>query len=192
MKDKFIKAYHTVWRWPEVYSDSSAVIWTSRAIAIAIPLVLIVLTFLTGVPLFGWIVSGAIAAVIVAALIYATIRSFYDEYETVESFEVRENRVKEFFHGFPAHTDVPIMENAPGEWIAYGHIPPRDFLAAISTIILHVTEDEERAEYYLGLENQVGQLYATFRNPQEGHWDEGLDYCKPSSEHCFPITRIET
>lgn len=191
MKDKLKKAYHTVWRWPEVYSDSTAIIWTSRAIAIAIPLVLISLTFLTGVPLFGWAVTGVIAAFIGFALIATTIRTFYGEYETVESFEVRESRVKEYFHGFPAHTDVPIMENAPGEWIAYGHIDPKTFLSAISTVILHVTEDSERAEYYLGLENQVGQLYATFRNPEDGHWDEGLDFCKPSSEHCFPITRIE-
>lgn len=192
MKDKFIKAYHTVWRWPEIYSDSTAVIWTSRGIVIAIPLVLIVLTFLTGVPLFGWAMTGVIAAFVGFALIFTTIRTFYTEYETVESYEAREFRVKEFFHGFPAHTDIPIMENAPGEWIAYGHIDPKVFLSAISTIILHVTEDKERAEYYLGLENQVGQLYATFRNPEEGHWDEGLDFCKPSSEHCFPITRIET
>jgi hypothetical protein len=150
-----------------------------------------VLTFLTGVPLFGWIVTGIIAALIGVVLILTTIRTFYGEYETVESFEVRESRVKEYFHGFPAHTDVPIIENAPGEWVAYGHIDPQTFLTAIRTVILHVTEDEERAEYYLSLENQVGQLYATFRNPEEGHWDEGLDFCKPSSEHCFPITRLE-
>lgn len=190
MKDKIIKAYRTAWRWPEVYSNSASLIWTSRAIAIVVPLVLIAVTFITGVPLLGWAVTSAIAVVLLLGILISTVRIFYDEYSTVEEFEIKEARVKDFFHGFPSCTDIPLIEYEKDEWISYGHIDPNELLTAIRAIVFKVTEDEYLADSYLDLENSVGHLYATFRNPVEGHWDEGLDLCKASDPECFPITRV--
>lgn len=190
MKDKLTKAYWTAWRLPEVYSNSGSLIWTSRIIAIVVPLVLIAVTVITVVPLFGWGVAAILVAFLVLVLVLLTIRIFYEEYATVEEFDVKEARVKEFFHGFPSYTDIPLIEYEKDEWVSYGHVESQLFLDTIQTIIYKVTEDPALADSYLGLENSVGHLYATFRNPKEGHWDEGLELCKPSAEHCFPITRV--
>jgi hypothetical protein len=188
---KLAKAYWVAWRWPEVYSDDVWVIWTSRVIAVALPLGLIGLTLVTGVPLLGWAATGVIAAIMGLAIILTTIRLFYTEYDTVEDFDARESRVKEFFHGFPAHTDVPLTELEPGVWVAYGHIPEDDFINAIRNVVRNVTEDSDIVALYDGLEKSVGHTYAAFRNPAEAHWDEGLDLCKGTERDCFPITRVE-
>lgn len=190
MKDKIVKTYATVWRWPEVYTSDRLIIWASRIIAIAVPLALVGLTVLTGVPLFGWAATGVAALVLVVGIIMITIRMFYTEHKAVEDFQTREARIKSFFHGFPAITNVPLIEYEKNEWISYGHVDPKEFLDAISTVVYKASEDPELADTYLGREGSVGHLYASFRNPAEGHWDEGLDFCKPSSEDCFPITRI--
>lgn len=191
MQDKILKAYRTAWRWPEVYSDAPSIIWTSRAIAFLVPLGLIALTIITGVPLFGWAASGFIAVFIAFVLILMTVRMFYEEFDTVENFQSRESRIKDFFTGFPAITPLPIIENEPNEWVAYGHVPPHDFIEAIQSIVLTVTEDAETADQFPKLENSVGHLYASFVNPAEGHWSEGIELCKKSSEDCFPITRLQ-
>jgi hypothetical protein len=190
MQDKIIKAYRTAWRWPEVYSNSPAVIWTSRALAFLVPLCLIVLTLITGVPVFGWLGTGMIAGFLIGVLIIVTVNMFYSEFNAVEDFEDREARVKEFFHGFPSITDVPVIENEPNEWIAYGHVEPQAFVSAIQTIIREVTDDDALVEAYNGLDASVGHLYASFVNPAEGHWSEGIEFCKPTGEGCFPITRV--
>ena len=190
MKDKLIKAYQTAWRWPEVYSNDPAVIWVSRAIVFAVPLALIALTVVTGVPVYGWAATGFITALATIGLVIFTVKMFYHEYDSVQNFTTREERIKSFFHGFPAHTEVPLIEYETDEWISYGHVPPKDFLTAIQTVVYAVTEDGALADSYLGLEDSVGHLYATFTNPAEGHWDEGLTFCKHSAEDCFPITRV--
>ena len=192
MKDKIVKSYRTVWRWPEVYTNDRLVIWASRIIAIVIPLALIGLAILTALPLFGVAATVAITAALAAILVLLTIKLFYTEHPTVESFQTREARIKEFFLGFPAITSVPLIEyEKEKEWISYGHVPPNEFLDAISSVVYEVSDDPVKADSYLGLEKFVGHGYATFRNPAEGHWDEGLDLCKPSEEDCFPITRIK-
>lgn len=191
MKDKVAKAYWVAWKWPEVYSDDQWVIWMSRAIAILMPAGLVAMTFLTGVPLLGWASTWAIVAIMILAILVVTIKLFYTEYHTVEDFDAREARVKEFFHGFPSITSVPLIEHEQGEWIAYGHVDPLEFISAIQLVILTVTEDPEQALVSANLVNSVGHLYATFRNPVEGHWDEGLDLVKHTAENAFPITRVE-
>lgn len=190
-KNKLAQAYWVAWRWPEVYSDDKWVIWVSRALAFLIPASLIALTIFTGVPLLGWAATGVIAALMGFIIILVTVKMFYQEYPTVQVFEAQEARVKEFFHGFPAHTDVPLIELEPGVWVAYGHIPEAQFVEAIRTVVRNVTEDEKIVALYDDLEKSVGHLYATFRNPAEGHWDEGLELCRHSAEECFPITRVE-
>lgn len=188
--NKLHRAYVAAWHWPQVYSDSPAVIWTSRAIAFLVPLALIVLTVLTGVPLFGWAATGFTAAFIGFVMILMTVKMFYAEYESVEDFQSREMKVKEYFHGFPALTDVPVIENEPDEWIAYGHVEPLLFISAIQTVIRGVTDDETLVEAYSGLEESVGHGYASFVNPKEGHWGEGIELCKQTATDCFPITRV--
>ena len=190
MKDRIIKAYRTAWRWPEVYSNSPAVIWTSRALAFLVPLGLIALTLVTGVPIYGWIATAVIAGVIGISLIALTVKMFYEEFDSVEDFQDREARIKEFFHGFPSITDVPVIENEPNEWVAYGHVEPQAFISAIQKVIGEVTDDQELVGAYEGLQESVGHLYACFVNPKEGHWSEGIEMCKPTGENCFPITRI--
>lgn len=190
MKDKVIKAYRTAWLWPEVYTNSSAVIWTSRAIAFLVPLALIALTIVTGVPLLGWAVTGIVAALVGFIMILMTVQTFHPEFDSVEDFQSRETRIKDFFHGFPAYTEVPVIENTPNEWVAYGHVDPQTFVTAIQTVIRHVTEDEVLVDAYEGLQESVGHLYARFVNPNEGHWSEGIEMCKPTGEDCFPITRL--
>lgn len=192
MKDnKVLKAYWTAWRWPEVYSDDAWVIWMSRIIAIVIPLGLIGLAFLAGLPLLGFALSGIMASLFGTAIIFVTIKLFYKEYPTVEKFDAQEARVKEFFHGFPSITDVPLIELDPGVWVAYGHVPEDQFVRAIQAVVLAVTDDPLELVPLMHIEKSVGHLYATFKNPVEGHWDEGLDLCKHTTEHCFPITRVE-
>lgn len=191
MKDnKVVKAYWTAWRWPEVYSDDKWVIWMSRIIAIVIPMGIIGLAFLTGLPLLGLALSGIIASLFGFGIIIVTIKLFYQEYPTVEQFDAREARVKQFFHGFPAHTEIPLIELEPGVWVAYGHVDETEFIEAIRTVVRNVTEDEKIVTLFDDLENSVGHLYATFTNPAEGHWDEGLDLCKHTTEDSFPITRV--
>jgi hypothetical protein len=190
MKHKIFKAYRTAWRWPEVYSNSPAVIWTSRAFAFLVPLGLVVLTIITGVPLFGWAAAGFIAVTFGLGYILLTVKFFYEEFDNVEDFESREARTKEYFHGFPGITDVPVIENEPDEWVAYGHVEPQEFITAIQTIIREVTDDEALVDYYRGLEDSVGHLYARFVNPAEGHWSEGIEVCKQTTHGCFPVTRI--
>lgn len=190
MKDKIIKSYATVWRWPEVYTRDPIIIWVSRSIAIVVPIGLLLLTILTGVPIYGWAATSFIALFVLAGVVLTTVRLFYPEYSSVKDFQTRESRIKQFFHGFPAYTTIPIIEYEKDEWISYGHVDPKEFLDAIQTVIYKGTEDAALADSYLNLESSVGHLYATFRNPKEGHWDEGLDLCKASAEDCFPITRI--
>ena len=165
-------------------------IWTSRAIAFLVPLALIALTVITGIPLFGLLTSLLIGAIVALVMVLLTVVMFYKEFGSVEDFKSRELRVKEFFHGFPAYTDVPVIENQPNEWVAYGHVDPQEFITAIQTVLEHVTEDEAQVEAYDGLQESVGHLYAHFVNPKEGHWSEGIELCKPSAEGCFPITRL--
>src|SRR4030095_2155593 len=190
MKDKIVKAYRAAWRWPEVYSESPAVIWASRIIAILLPLVLVSLTFFTGAPLFGIAAAGIIAVIVGLSLILVTVETFYQEFDSVEVFQAKEARTKEFFHGFPAITDIPLIEQEPGVCVAYGHIPPAEFIAAIQKVIIEATGDSDEMLKFVGLEDSVGHLYASFSNPDEEHWNEGLDLCKPYSEHCFPTTRV--
>jgi hypothetical protein len=191
MKDKLVKAYKAAWKWPEVYTDAPSLIWTSRAIAVLVPLALVALTVVTGIPIFGVALTGVLAILLVFITILMTVKIFYPEHDTVEDFQSRESRIKEFFHGFPSITSVPLIEHETDEWIAYGHIPPEEFVAAIQTVITYVTGEEWQATLPDGIENSVGHLYATFKNPEESHWGDGLDLCKPSSENCFPITRLE-
>ena len=191
MKDKILKAYRTAWRWPEVYTDARSVIWTSRAIAFLVPLGLIALTIITGVPLFGWAATGFIAGFIGFVLILVTVNMFYEEFDTVENFQSRESRIREFFTGFPAITDIPLIENEPNEWVAYGHVNPPEFVNAIQKVILTVTEESDRTIPYTGMEESVGHLYAVFVNPAEGHWSEGIELCNKTTEDCFPITRLQ-
>jgi hypothetical protein len=188
---KLVKAYTAAWKWPEVYTTSPAIIWTSRAIAVLVPLSLVGLVLITGVPLFGVAATGAIAALLVFIIILMTIHIFYQEYDTVEDFQSREARIKEFFHGFPSITDVPLIEHGEGEWIAYGHIDPTLFLDSIEEVIIEVSGSLNGYGPYYRLEDSVGHLWATFKNPEEGHWAEGIDLCKQTAENCFPITRIE-
>lgn len=190
MKEKIVKGYRAAWRWPEVYSESPAVIWASRAIAIALPLLLVSLTFVTGLPVFGWFAAAFFALIVGLALIWLTVESFYQEYDSVEEFQAKELRIKEFFHGFPSITDVPLINHEPGEWIAYGHVPPQEFILAIQKVIIEATGDAEEASKYDELEFSVGHTYATFSNTEEEHWGEGIDLCKSSTETCFPITRV--
>jgi hypothetical protein len=191
LKDKLGKAYWVAWKWPEVYSDDVWVIWLSRVIAIVMPAGLIALTLLTGVPLLGWAATGVIAALLGLIIIVVTVRLFYQEYGTVEEFEARELRVKEFFHGFPALTDIPLIELEPGVWVAYGHIDESEFIDAIQTVVFAVTDDPLELVPLLDMEKSVGHLHAVFRNPEEDHWDEGIDLCKHTALDCFPITRVE-
>jgi hypothetical protein len=190
LQDKIIKAYRTAWRWPEVYSNSASVIWTSRAIAFLVPLALIALTIITGVPVFGLLATGFISVFIGLILMIVTVKMFYEEFESVETFEDREAHIKEYFHGFPSITDVPVIEKEPNEWIAYGHVDPEDFIRAVQTVIRAVTDDQDLIDAYAGLQESVGHLYARFVNPDEDHWSDGLELCKPRGEGCFPITRI--
>lgn len=189
MKDKLVKTYTAAWRWPELFSHDPVVIWTSRLIVFALPVGLIVLTFITGVPLYGWIFTAIYAFLVLLGLLGATIKMFYPEYSTVENFQTRESRIKQYFHGFPAYTDIPLIEYDTGEWISYGHVDPEEFIDAIIKVILGATEDLKATEKFGGLASTVGHTYATFKN--EGHWDEGLELCKAHTEDCFPITRIK-
>lgn len=191
MQDKLVKAYKAAWKWPEVYTDAPSLIWTSRAIAVLVPLALVALTVVTGIPIFGVAATGVLAILLVFITILMTVKIFYPEHEAVEDFQSRESRIKEFFHGFPSITPVPLIEHETDEWIAYGHISPEEFVAAIKTVITYVTGEEWQATLPDRIENSVGHLYATFKNPEESHWGDGLDLCKPSSENCFPITRLE-
>jgi hypothetical protein len=190
-ENRVTKAYTAAWRWPEVYTTSPSLIWTSRAIAVLVPLSLVGLVILTGVPLFGLAATGVSASLLVLIIILMTVHIFYQEYDTVEDFQSRELRIKEFFHGFPSITDIPLIEHEKGEWIAYGHIPPEEFISAIQLIILTVTDDPEKAMVPANLSKSVGHLYANFKNPDEGHWGEGITLCKLTAENCFPITRLE-
>jgi hypothetical protein len=152
---------------------------------------LVGLVIVTGVPLVGLAATGVSAAMLVLVIILMTVHIFYQEYDTVEDFQSRELRIKEFFHGFPSITDVPLIEHETDEWIAYGHIDPDEFVEAIRTVITYVTGEEWQATLPDGIEKSVGHLYATFKNPQEGHWSEGIQLCKQTAENCFPITRLE-
>lgn len=192
MKDKLKlkKAYWVAWKWPEVYSDDTWVIWLSRMIAIAMPAGLVALTLLTGIPLLGWAATGVLAAFLVLAIILLTVRLFYQEYPTVEEFEAQGARVKQFFHGFPAITNIPMIELEPDEWVAYGHVDPVEFVSAVQLIIHTATGDYDKAHISATMVDSVGHLHATFRNPAEGHWDEGIDLCKHTTEGSFPITRL--
>lgn len=190
MKDRIYKAYRAAWRWPEVYSDAASVIWVSRALAFLVPLGLLALTVLTGVPLFGWAATGFIAILFAFVMILMTVKLFYEEFDTVEDFQSRELRIKDFFNGFPNLTTVPVIENEPDEWVAYGHVDPQEFVEAIQTVLRSVTEDDALVEAYNGLQDSVGHLFARFVNPDEDHWSEGLEMCKPTAKDCFPITRL--
>ncbi len=190
-ENRVVKAYTAAWKWPEVYTTSPSLIWTSRAIAVLVPLSLVALVIITGIPLFGLAATGVTASLLVLIIILMTVHIFYQEYDTVEDFQSRERRIKEFFHGFPSITEVPLIEHDEGEWIAYGHIPPEEFLDAIEEVIHEVTGDMEGYGPYFRLEDSVGHLWATFKNPEEGHWGEGINFCKHTAENCFPITRIE-
>lgn len=192
MKDnKLVKAYWTAWRWPEVYSEDKWVIWLSRFIAIVIPISIVALAFITGVPLLGVPAAGTIALLMGLGMLWVTIKLFYHEYPTVENFDAQEARVKEFFHGFPSITDVPLIELDPGIWVAYGHVDEETFVEAIREVVRNVTEDDEIVAIYNDMGKSVGHLYAAFKNPSEDHWDEGLDLCKSNKENSFPITRLE-
>jgi len=188
MKDKIYKAYATAWRWPEVYSKSPSVIWTSRVIAFLVPLALVVLTLVTGAPLFGWAATIFVAGFIALVMVLVTVKMFYEEFDSVEDFQTREAEIKEFFHGFPAITEIPVIENEPDEWIAFGHVEPQAFLSAVQTIIHEVTEDDALVEAYSGLQDSVGHLYARFA--KESYWSEGIELCKQTAEGSFPITRL--
>jgi len=189
-ENRVVKAYTAAWKWPEVYTTSPSLIWTSRAIAVLVPVSLVVVTFLTALPIFGLGTSALFSAFLILIIMVVTVQLFYQEFVTVEDFQSRERRIKEFFHGFPSITDVPLIEHEKGEWIAYGHLDPVEFLDAIEEVILEVTGDMEGYGPYIDLENSVGHLYATFQNPEEGHWGEGINFCKSTAENCFPITRI--
>lgn len=191
MKEKLIKAYWTAWRWPEVHSDSKDVIWISRVLAVAIPVFLVILTFLIGVASFGVVLSAIMAVFVGVGLIVLTVSAFYEEYPTVEDFEAREAAIKDFFIGFPSITDVPVIEDHTDEWIAYGHIDKSTFLDAIARVIFRVTEDGDLADYFIGKEDQVEYLYARFNSPQQTHWKDGITFCSEHTKDCFPITRIE-
>lgn len=190
-ENRVAKAYTAAWKWPEVYTTSPSLIWTSRAIAVAVPLSLVALVVITGIPLFGLAITGVTAALLVLIIVLMTVQIFYQEYDTVEDFQSRELRIKEFFHGFPSITEVPVIEHNTGEWIAYGHIAPEVFLDAVQNVILTVTEDPLELVPYMHLENSVGHLYGTFKNPEEAHWAEGIELCKSTTENAFPITRLE-
>ena len=191
MKHKLIKAYTAAWMWPEVYTDAPSLIWTSRAIAVLVPLSLIGLTIVTGVPLFGVAATGVLAALLTFVIILTTVNIFYPEHDTVEDFKSREARIKEFFHGFPSITSVPLIELEKDEWVAYGHVPPEEFITAIREVLDSVTDDPSKSLDLVLLTESVGHLYAAFKNPEESHWGDGLELCKPSAENCFPITRLE-
>lgn len=191
MRDtRVVKAYTAAWKWPEVYTTSPSLIWTSRAIAVAVPLSLVALTIITGVPLFGLAATGFMASLLVLIIILMTVQIFYKEYPTVEDFQSRENRIKEFFHGFPSITPVPLIEHEPGEWIAYGHIPPEEFTTAIREVLDVVMNNPPKSQQLDSLTGSVGHLYASFKNPSESNWSDGLTLCKPTAENCFPITRL--
>lgn len=191
MKDTLIKAYKAAWRWPEVYSHSPSTIWVSRVIAVALPLVLVGLAFFLFLPVLGILVSALIGVVTGIVMVIATVVIFFKEFEGIESFKLQEAQVREFFHGFPSITNVPVIEHGEGEWIAYGHLPSEDFVDAIRAVVLEVTEDPCRASMYTGAEEYVEYLYAAFLNPEEGHWKEGISFCKPSVPTSFPITRLD-
>lgn len=190
MVDRICKAYRVAWLWPTVYSVSPLIIWLSRAIVFLLPPGLMVLTILTGAPLYGIVAASAIAAVTGCALIYATVRMFYKEYESVEEFSTRDARLKEFFHGFPSYTDIPLTEYEPNVWVAYGHIDHEEMRAGIRSVITAAEGTFERfttvAYTYIST-----QTFARFTNPASGHWSEGIEICKPSAHGAFPITRVE-
>jgi hypothetical protein len=174
-----------------VYTTAPSLIWVSRVIAFLVPLSLVVLVFITFIPWVG--LTGALAFSILLAIviIVATVQIFYQEYDSVEDFQTREQRIKEFFHGFPYLTDVPLIENEPGEWIAFGHIPPDQFIEAIRTVLDDVMNHPPVSQHLVTLTDSVGHLYATFKNPEEDHWSEGITLCKHTAVDCFPITRLE-
>lgn len=189
MKNKLVRAYWTAWRWPEVYSDSPSVIWASRVIAIVVPLTLLTFTFLTGLAVFGWIavvLSGLLAVLMVAY----TISVFDEEYDTVENYKHWESSLQEYFHGFPAITSVPVIEETRGEWIAYGHIDPEVFLNAIQRILGEICDDPTVPDAYTGREELVEHTTATFLNPARETWGDGIRICEEGERNCFPVTRI--
>ena len=189
MRDKLAKAYHTAWRWPEVYSEDTVVIWLSRFLAVVLPLSLIALAFITVLHQIGLAASIILTAVLAAVIVMLTVRLFYTEYPAVASLEEMESRRSEFFHGFPQYTSVPLIEAEPGVWVAYGHLPPEEFVSAIRSVVAGVTDDQDIIALYEDSEKSVGHLYATFTDKSD--WDDGITLAKPSDEGSFPITRIE-
>lgn len=189
MKNKLVRAYWTAWRWPEVYSDSPSVIWVSRAIAIVMPLALLTFTFLTGFAVFGWI-AVILSAFLAVLMVAYTISVFDEEYDSVENYKHWESSLQEYFHGFPAITSVPVIEESRGEWIAYGHIDPEVFLNAIQRILDEICDDPTVPDAYTDQEDLVEHTTATFLNPSRETWGDGIRICTEEETNCFPITRI--
>lgn len=192
-ENRITKAYTAAWKWPEVYTTAPSLIWTSRAIAFLLPISLAVLLFITVTPLYGIGTTAVVIGMLVVLFTLLMINIFYQEYDTVEDFQSRETRIKEFFRGFPSITDVPLIELGRDEWVAYGHIPPKDFTMAIAEVILYAAEDHDRSKAFkaMELEESVGHLYAVFKNPDEEYWSEGMELSKATAENSFPITRLE-
>lgn len=191
MKDKLIKTYRTAWRWPEAYGESKDLIWTGRVLTIAVPVGLTVLAFVSSLTLYGLVPALLLAAFVALGMVTITVCLFHEEYPTVEEFEIHEDRIKNFFHGFPKYTDIPLIENGDREWVAYGHVDPFKFVTAISTILRDVEDDPDAAEHVLWLEDRVEYHYARFNNPLEDLWNEGITLCTDDTTRCFPITRVK-
>lgn len=189
MKTKLAKAYWTAWRWPEVYTDSVSVIWTSRVLAVALPLGLTLTTLLTGIAAYGIVAAVLVTGILVGVILLVTTHLFYEEHGRVKQYTDMDAQVRSFFLGFPQVTALPIIERRNGEWVSYGHIGKEDFLAAVADILRSVTEDEGLILALTPDPDTVEYQYATFTNPEEDHWDEGIDLCHASVENCFPITR---
>lgn len=189
MKDKFVKAYRVAWQWPELYSNSLIIIWLSRAIVFLLPAGLVALTLITGAPLYGTVVALILSALMGLSMAYATVRMFYKEYDTVEESTTRDTLINEFFHGFPSYTSVPLIEYEPHVWVAYTHVGHAEMRSAVMAVILAAGAPSPVEEGYPNYESV--QTYARFVNPEDGHWSEGIEICKPSAHGAFPITRLE-
>jgi hypothetical protein len=191
MRTKLRQTYRTAWRWPEAYGESKDLIYIGRALTFAVPVGIVALSFFTTIATLGILLSALFAAAVAVALVFLTIVLFHDEYPTVEEYETHEDRIKRFFHGFPNHTDLPLIENGDREWVAYGHIEPYKFVSAISTVLRDVEKDWSEAEHVLWLEDQVEHTFATFIHPDEDFWNEGITFCTGDTSKCFPITRVK-
>ena len=189
MLKKITTAFWTAWRWPEVYTNTKSILWASRTLVLGLPIALLTVTMLAGMSLYGLPAAIILTLALFVAMLIGLVRMFYCEHEIVEVYSEMDNRVKDYFLGFPEITALPIVERRNGEWISYGHVEKEEFLNAIYDIISSVTKHEDVVEMLTPDPETFEQTFGAFVNPDRDHWDEGIEVCRASKEACFPITR---